>query len=224
MDLTPLLGHREEGIPAFEELFLYACPKFIASAPPPYDDPELLGQFIQSPPIDPVQRHLAIFLADVRTLGKVPTLRSFLKLYTSLDATKLANFLDDDEEELVQQLMGLKLASRSLSRAGIEGGRLLDGETISTSDTDFAINEVWTSSHNHALSHHIYQNVVSIVESTIGRRYGSLFIRNTEYAERIFDNLRSTPLPKPKQSDPAASVLKEKPTQEKKAKVTWAKV
>lgn len=137
--------HSEEGINAFEELFLYACPKFIVSAPPPYEDPELLSQYIQSPPIDPAQRHLAIFLGDVRAVGKVPTLRSFLKLYTSLDASKLANFLDDDEEELVQQLMGLKLACRSVSRAGIEGGRLLDGETISTSDTDFAINEVCLS-------------------------------------------------------------------------------
>jgi translation initiation factor 3 subunit L len=115
------------------------------SAPPPYEDPDLLSQYIQSPPVDPAQRHLAIFLGDVRAVGKVPTLRSFLKLYTSLDASKLANFLDDDEEELVQQLMGLKLACRSVSRAGIEGGRLLDGETISTSDTDFAINEVCLS-------------------------------------------------------------------------------
>lgn len=133
---------REEGLAAFEELFLYACPKFIASGAPPYEDPELLAQYLQSPPPEPAQRHLAIFLGDVKTLGTVPTLRSFLKLYTSLDATKLANFLDSDEEDLVQQLMGLKLASRSISRAGIEGGTLLDGETISASDTDFAINEV----------------------------------------------------------------------------------
>lgn len=90
----------------------------------------------------------------------MPTLRSFLKLYTSLDATKLANFLDDDEEELVQQLMGLKLASRSLSRAGIEGGRLLDGETISTSDTDFAINEVRDQRNDLVLSLTIFRRML----------------------------------------------------------------
>lgn len=134
--------HSEEGLSAFEELFLYACPKFIASLPPPFDDPQLLASYAASPPLDPAQRHLATFLSDVKTLGKVPTLRSFLKLYTSLDASKLANFLDEDEEELVQALMGLKLASRSISRQGLEGGRLVDGETISTSDTDFAINDV----------------------------------------------------------------------------------
>lgn len=166
----------------------------------------------------------------MRALATVPTLRSFLKLYTNLDANKLANFLDGDEEELVQQLMNLKLASRSVSRAGIEGGRLLDGETISTSDTDFVINEVRKDSIFNAdllgvLTLLCIQNVVSIVESTIGRRYGSLFIRNTEYAERIFDNLRATPLPKPKPLGiPGAPAAKEKPVVKEKAKVTWAKV
>lgn len=135
---------REEGLTAFEELFIYACPKFISSAPPPYEDSDLLALYIQDPPVDPPQRHLALFLSDVRAQASVPTLRSFLKLYSSLDAKKLANFLDEDEEELVQQIMVLKQASRSISRAGIDGGRLLDGETISTSDLDFAINEVCT--------------------------------------------------------------------------------
>ncbi|KAF8317673.1 eukaryotic translation initiation factor 3 subunit 6 [Clavulina sp. PMI_390] len=200
-------GEYESG--AFEELFMFACPKFIASQPPPYEDLALLEKYKAQPPIEPAARHLAIFLQDVRALQPVQTLRTMLKLYTSLDAAKLANFLDQDEETLVQQLMALKLASRSVSRAGIEGGKLLDGETISTSDTDFAIND----------------NVVKIVESTIGRRYGSLFIRNTEYAERIFDNLKSSPLPKPKSADGSAPAAPEKkPAAEKKAKVGWAKV
>jgi translation initiation factor 3 subunit L len=147
----------EEGLAAFEELFLYACPKFIASSPPPYEDPDALALYLQSPPLEPAQRHLTIFLGDVRALANVPTLRSFLKLYTSLDASKLANFLDmkeePKEEVLVQQLMGLKLASRSISRAGMEGGRLLDGETISSSDTDFAINEVRVCSQHQSMTY-----------------------------------------------------------------------
>jgi len=71
----------------------------------------------------------------------VRTLRSFLKLYTSLDAKKLANFLDADEEDMVQQMMVMKQASRSVSRVGNEKG-LLDGQTISTSDLNFVIDEV----------------------------------------------------------------------------------
>lgn len=65
-----------------------------------------------------------------------------MKLYTSLDATKLANFLDADEEEMVQQLMVMKQASRSVSRVDNDEKGLLAGEMISTSDLDFVIDEV----------------------------------------------------------------------------------
>ena len=133
--------YRDEGLPAFEELFLYACPKFISANPPPYDDPEQLASYAENPPAEPAQRHLALFLTDVRAQAAVPTLRSFLKLYTSLDAAKLASFLDADEEEMVQQMMAVKAASRSVSRVGTERN-LLDGQMISTSDMDFVINEV----------------------------------------------------------------------------------
>lgn len=135
----------EEGLSACEELFLYACPKFIASNPPPYDDRHQLAIYAEDPPIEPAQHHLSLFLSGVRLQATVPTLRSFLKLYTSLDATKLANFLDADEEELVQQMMAMKQSSRSISRAGPSadsGLSLLDGQTISTSDLDFVIDQV----------------------------------------------------------------------------------
>jgi translation initiation factor 3 subunit L len=100
-----------------------------------------LAAYAEDPASEPAQRHLALFLADVRAQAAVPTLRSFLKLYTSLDAAKLASFLDADEEEMVQQMMAVKAASRSVSRVGNEQN-LLDGQMISTSDMDFVINEV----------------------------------------------------------------------------------
>jgi len=65
-----------------------------------------------------------------------------------LDAAKLAGFLDKDEEDVVQEMMVMKQASRSVSRAiggEKEKGGLLDGETISTSDLDFVVNEVFGS-------------------------------------------------------------------------------
>ena len=99
-------------MPAFEELFTYACPKFIAANPPPYEDPEALALYVEDTPQEPAARHLALFLADVRAHAAVPTMRSFLKLYTSLDAGKLADILDADEEEMVQQMMAVKAASR----------------------------------------------------------------------------------------------------------------
>ena len=38
----------EEGLPAFEELFLYACPKFIAANPPPYEEGDQLAMYMEA--------------------------------------------------------------------------------------------------------------------------------------------------------------------------------
>lgn len=134
-----------DSLPAFEELFVYACPKFISANAPPYDDPSALAAYAADPPAEPVQRHVALFISDVRAQLSAPTLRSFLKLYASLDAARLAGFLDADEEETVQQMMVLKQCSRRIGRltSSSEGGHgLLEGEMITTSDLDFAIDEV----------------------------------------------------------------------------------
>jgi len=212
---------------AFEELFMYACPKFIFANPPPYEDTEALQIYLADPPVEPAQRHLDIFLEDARvthgsiasllpssdddsvaeekksgTSANVPTLRSFLKLYASLDAQKLAGFMDADEEEMVEMLMVLKQASRSISRVGANGkdkdgsdkpdtgvNSLLHGETITTSDLDFVIDE----------------NMVHVVESTVGRRYAGWFVRNAEHAQRVLDGIKAAPLPAAKPSAPQAN-------------------
>ncbi|KAJ7705319.1 eukaryotic translation initiation factor 3 subunit 6 [Mycena rosella] len=194
---------QEDAIPAFKELFLYACPKFINANAPPYDDPAALNalmapaspdpssaEFAESPS-DPAHRHLSLLLADVVAQTPVPTLRSFLKLYTSLGAKKLANFLDADEEEMVQQLMVMKQASRSVTH--VSGGKgLLDGQTASISDLNFVIDE----------------NMVHIAESTVGRRYAGWFIKNTERTQKLYDDLKNQPLPPaPKASAASATAV-----------------
>ncbi|KAH7926618.1 hypothetical protein BV22DRAFT_1194288, partial [Leucogyrophana mollusca] len=160
------MARGDEGLAAFEELFLYACPKFISANPPPYEDPALLALLLSStspapvPPSttssptsptatplgatppetganantspldrDPAHRHLAPLLALFRALSPaVPTLRSFLRLYTSLDAAKLAGYLDEREEEMVQRLMVVKMAGRGVVRGPGGEGRDVEGE------------------------------------------------------------------------------------------------
>ncbi|KAJ7176599.1 eukaryotic translation initiation factor 3 subunit 6 [Mycena filopes] len=215
---------QEDAIPAFKELFLYACPKFINANAPPYDDLSALNAMLTPPSpdptsaefgeslTDPAQRHLSLLLSDVIAHTPVPTLRSFLKLYTSLGAKKLANFLDADEEEMVQQLMVMKQASRSVTH--VSGGKgLLDGQTASTSDLNFVIDE----------------NMVHIAESTVGRRYAGWFIKNTERTQKLYDDLKSQPLPPaPKAgaiSAPAAAVPAEvKAVRPAPPKVAWGGV
>jgi translation initiation factor 3 subunit L len=62
-----------------------------------------------------------------------------LKLYTSIDATKLASFLDEDEDAVLEKMMNLKTASRTY---GCKEGSLLDGERLNVGNLDFTINNV----------------------------------------------------------------------------------
>ncbi|KAL1931987.1 hypothetical protein VTP01DRAFT_9043 [Rhizomucor pusillus] len=149
----------EEGLPVFEELFQYACPKFIAASGRENAPANM-------PRVDAHGNHLKIFMSDIRNQIMLPTLRSFMKLYTSMGIDKLAKFLEMDAEELKMQLLVFKQKSRQWKWVS---GDLLEGEYLPTSDLDFCLK----------------QDVVHIAESKVGRRYADWFLRNINRCEDI---------------------------------------
>lgn len=169
-----------EATETFKELFLGACPKYLFVNPPPYEDPALLQQYIENPPQDPTLRHVDLFLADVQALGGVVATRNLLKLYTSIDAAKLAAFStsgEEGEEEVLQQLMVLKAASRTYARGNTaHSPSLLDGERITTNNLDFTIDGVSVLSHLKDSSLRM-QSMVHVEETTSHRRFAGFFIR-----------------------------------------------
>jgi translation initiation factor 3 subunit L len=159
--LTPFRS--EEALETFKDLYLQACPKYLLANPPPYEDQAALEEYLANPPQDPVQHQLDLFLSDVVSVRSVSSLRNLLKLYTSIDASKLAAFnsgstststssssaagangesaqQEQTEEEVLQQLMALKAGSRTYAKQG--EGSLLDGERIVTNNLDFTIDGV----------------------------------------------------------------------------------
>ncbi|KAH9038742.1 RNA polymerase I-associated factor PAF67-domain-containing protein [Lactarius pseudohatsudake] len=182
--------------PAFEELFLYACPKFISANPPPYGDPEQLALYTEEPPSEPVQHHLALFVANMRAQAAAPTLRSFLKLQTR-NLPRRGRGGDGPADDGCQ-------SSEQIHQPRQTEKNLLDGQMISTSDMDFVINE----------------NMVHISEVTVGCRFAGWLIRNTEHTQRVLDGVKNGPLhlaPQPAAGSEAES--KSAPTQQKK--VAW---
>ncbi|UZJ54277.1 hypothetical protein CBS101457_003597 [Exobasidium rhododendri] len=166
----------QEGLAAFEELFLFACPKFITGNAPPYHDQEALQNFKDSPILDPAQHQVRIFLSDVKSQLSNANIRSFLKLYTTLGTDKLANFLEVDEEDLVEELMVAKASTRSIKWT--EGG-LLEGQVINTSDLDFVIDD----------------DMIHIAESRVGRKFGEWFMRQGVRMNQTLQHIKSKPLP-----------------------------
>lgn len=71
----------------FESCFLYACPKFLSPVPPPADaTPEDYTK-------EAIKHQTQVFMGEVQQQRMLPTIRSYLKLYTTLPLSKLATFM-----------------------------------------------------------------------------------------------------------------------------------
>jgi translation initiation factor 3 subunit L len=140
-----------ESLPIFEELFRAACPKFISPVPPNFDEPEAN--------IDPIEHHLAVFMDEVKTNMFNPTVKSYLRLYTTMDLTKLSGFLDVQPEELRSWLLVNKQRTKQLrwNDAG-----LLDGDLVNVSDIDYAMQG----------------DLIHISEAKVGRKLVDWYLRN----------------------------------------------
>ena len=149
--LTRLQRGGPDSLPLFEELFRSACPKFISPTPPDFDNPALN--------VDPVDHHCAIFMDEVRNTMNSPTVRSYLKLYTTMDLNKLAGFLEVEPEKLRGWLLVNKQRSRQVRWS--EGG-LLDGEIVNGSDLDYALQG----------------DLIHVSEAKVGRRLVDWYLRN----------------------------------------------
>lgn len=114
----------------FEELFSYACPKFVSAAPPDFDH---LENFNAN---EAHQRQLNLFLQEVKQQQQLPKIGSYMKLYTSLKTQKLANLCEMDEEGLRDQLMCVMHKTRQ--RSHVEGAPL-SGDLTLCSEVEFYI-------------------------------------------------------------------------------------
>jgi len=81
----------------YEELFSYACPKFVTAALP--------QDFDKFNPNEAHQRQFNLFISEVKQQKLLPTIRSYMKLYTAIKVSKLAQLCEMDEEGLRNHLM-----------------------------------------------------------------------------------------------------------------------
>jgi len=140
---------------AFRELFIVACPKFISPAP----QYGTVGQHRETAQLSlEMQHQLDCFLKEVEEQKMIPTLRSYLKLYTSIKTSKLAHFLETDEEKLRTYLMCVKHKTHNIVW---NGGSPASGSLASSSDVAFFVD----------------QDMVHIANTKVSRRCGEFFIK-----------------------------------------------
>ncbi|KAL1212675.1 hypothetical protein V5N11_021234 [Cardamine amara subsp. amara] len=114
----------DEAFGIYDELFSYACPKFITPSAPSFEEP--LVNYNQ----DAYRLQLKMFLYEVKQQQLLSGVRTFLKVYSSISLAKLANYMEVDEPTLRTILLTYKHKTHSLDS---------EGRIISNADIDFYI-------------------------------------------------------------------------------------
>lgn len=156
----------------FEEIFSFSCPKFVAACPPPIE--KILEDPTKNPPTnynqDPLKLQTKLFLSEIRNQAMLPTIRSYLKLYTTIGTQKLADFLELDEQSFKTLLLCYKHKSKSLMW---NGGSPLNGEWTSSSDVDFSLDK----------------DMLHINDAKVVRRIAEFFLRQNNKLLDIYTDL-----------------------------------
>lgn len=160
---------RQGEISVYEEVFSYASPKFVNPAPPDYDsnsDTNMEAAKLQS----------RLFMQEVKSQLLLPDIRSYLKLYTTIEVEKLAALMDADERTARSCLHALK--HKSWTCKGSFETPPFDGEYSTSTDIGF----------------HMERNVVHISDVIESARYGEYFIDNIATLDDLLNALqRKTP-------------------------------
>ena len=96
---------------------------------------------------------------EVKNNMMSPTVKSYLKLYTTMDLKKLAGFLEVNPEKLRCWLLVNKQRNRQIRWS--EGG-LLEGDIVHASDLDYAMEG----------------DLIHVSEAKVGRKLVDWYLRN----------------------------------------------
>ncbi|KAL2940069.1 Eukaryotic translation initiation factor 3 subunit L [Bienertia sinuspersici] len=124
--MSRMQRYDDESFALYDELFSYACPKFIIPSAPNYDEP--LVNYNQ----DAYRLQLKLFLYEVKQQQLLAGVRTFLKVYSSISIGKLATYMEVDEATLRTILMSYKHKTHAVSA---------EGKIISNADIDFYIDD-----------------------------------------------------------------------------------
>lgn len=150
---------------AFEDLFNYASPKFICPAPPDYS-------VIADTNMNAPRLQARLFMEEVKQQLILPEIRSFLKLYTTIEIEKLATLMDVEESTFRSYLHALK--HKSWAMCGSFDIAPLDGKYVTSCDVGF----------------HIEGNVVHISDTKPASRFGEYFMTQIEKFDEIVETMK----------------------------------
>merc|ERR1719384_1785630 len=155
----------------FEACYTFACPKFLSAIPPSLEEaPTAAGEALHK---EPLRLQMKVFMDEVKQQMLLPTVRSYLKLYTSMPLEKLADYMSITVDELEMHLLRFK--HKMMNKVWSKGTSGLEGEFQSESEVDFYIDK----------------NMIHIADTKVDRRYGDFFIRQIHKFEELNRGLKA---------------------------------
>ena len=128
-------------VQAFVDLFEQTCPKFISPIVPDYSVAVNMGQ-------DAFGNQVSVLAAEVMQQIAVLKIRSYMRLYASIDISKLARFADVSEPAFISQLVSYRHKTMEVQHAPVgddaAARRAKDGPSTaraSTSDVHYHIQD-----------------------------------------------------------------------------------
>jgi len=139
-------GHQlskiEAGEEGYEDLFIFACPKFVSPAVPDYGQASSPGSSASgSSGQDAYKLQVKQFMNEMSVQQTLRKLRSYMKLYTSIGVGKLAAFNDMGEDEFLPLLLCYKHKMRQLEQSGEASAGPLDGKLGTALDIHYYISD-----------------------------------------------------------------------------------
>jgi translation initiation factor 3 subunit L len=123
---------------ALRDIFAQAAPQFISPLIPDYSEMVNLNY-------EAINTQVSIFATEAQQQLSVLSIRSFLRLYTSIELSKLARFNEVSDSDLMSQLMAFKhktvQVQSNSTAAGLTSASCLGGERVSTSDVNYYIQD-----------------------------------------------------------------------------------
>lgn len=175
----------------FESCFVLACPKFLSPTPPPPDAPRE-DIYVK----EAIKHQTKVFMDEVCQQKMLPTIRSYLKLYTTLPLSKLATFmsqpnrpnenavdLDKEIKALCIHLLCFKHKMKNVvwtkGTSGLDGKFQSGSEVKTFYETFFFFNlQVITIDwFEFQLDFYIDHDMIHIADTKVAHRYGDFFIR-----------------------------------------------
>jgi len=165
--VLPMQSRDSEDIRETEQNFSYGCPKFVSPAPPNYDDELSLHMNA------PLSLQRKLFVKEINQQTPLPTIRSYLKLYSTIDVDNLANLLQKkhDKDTLRTYLLRFIYKNRQLQWS--TGMKPNEGNWASSTNLDFYIDG----------------EMIHVIDNTVTKRYGEVFLRHCNKLEEIISDL-----------------------------------